>query len=243
AAHRRTAVTYAVGVAVVQAGWLLRLLLPHEGGLPVFLVLALADLLVPALAERHGMTTWHPHHIAERYQLFTLIVLGEVVLSTSLAIQGGIDAGNAGLWSLAAAGLVIVFAVWWLYFDRPGPVPPLSLGSALFWGYGHYLIFAAIAALGAGLAVAVDHDLHAAHVSGRVVGYAVAVPVAGYLLTLWALHLRAKRGLGRALFPAAALLVLAAPWLAAPVDVIAGVLLVLVAVTLVQRHRPRTRTA
>jgi low temperature requirement protein LtrA len=242
-AHRRTTVTYAIGVTVVQLGWLLRLLLPHEGGLPVFLLLALADLLVPAVAERHGMTTWHPRHIAERYQLFTLIVLGEVVLSTSVAIQGGVDAGNPGLWSLAAAGLVIVFAVWWLYFDRPGPVPPLSLRGALVWGYGHYLIFASIAALGAGLAVAVDRDLAAAHLSARAAGYAIAVPVAAYLLTLWALHLPAKRGPVRLLFPATALLVLVAPWLPGPVDVIAGVLFVLVAVTLVQRHRSPTGTA
>ncbi|MFR9779863.1 low temperature requirement protein A [Micromonospora sp. MS34] len=241
--RRSTTVSYAVGVTVVQVGWLLRLLLPHEGGLPVFLVLVLADLLVPVVAERRGMTTWHPHHIAERYQLFTLIVLGEVVLSTSMAIQGGVDAGNPGLWPLAVAGTVIVFALWWLYFDRPGPVPPTSLRGALFWGYGHYLIFAAIAAVGAGLAVAVDHVLHAAHVSGRVAGYATAVPVAGYLLTLWALHLPAKHGLGRVLFPAAALLVLVAPRLVAPLDVIAGVLLVLVAVTLLRRHRSRTRTA
>ncbi|RQW88785.1 low temperature requirement protein A [Micromonospora globispora] len=49
---------------------------------------------IRVVAERRGATTWHPHHIAERYQLFTLIVLGEVVLSTSVAIQSGIDAGN-----------------------------------------------------------------------------------------------------------------------------------------------------
>lgn len=45
------------------------------------------------------------------------------------------------------------------------------------------------------------------------------------------------------LFPAAALLILAAPWLPGPVDVIAGVLFLLVEVTLVQRHRLPTRTA
>ncbi|MGR6319700.1 low temperature requirement protein A [Micromonospora soli] len=241
--RRATAVTFAAGVTVVQLGWLLRLLLPDEGGLAVFLVLALADLLVPVVAERRGRTTWHPHHIAERFQLFTLIVLGEVVLSTSLAIQSGVDAGNPELWSLAAAGIVIVFALWWLYFDRPSPLPPESLRGALSWGYGHYLIFAAVAAVGAGLAVAVDHELHAAHVSGRLVGYATAVPVAVYLLALWALHLRGKRGVDLVLFPGAALLVLVAPWLAAPVDVVAGVLLVLVTVTLVRRHRTPTRTA
>lgn len=154
----------------------------------------------------------------------------------------GIDAGNPRLWSLAVAGALIVFALWWLYFDRPGGLPPASLPGAVFWGYGHYLIFAAIAAVGAGLAVAVDHDLHRAHVSGRTAGYATALPVAVYLLALWALHLRAKRGLGVVLFPVAAVLVLVAPWLPAPIHVIAGLLFVLVALTLAVRHRAATRT-
>ena len=33
------------------------------------------------------MTAWHPHHIAERYGLFTIIVLGECVLATNVALQ------------------------------------------------------------------------------------------------------------------------------------------------------------
>ncbi|MDZ5444972.1 low temperature requirement protein A [Micromonospora sp. 4G57] len=238
--RRATAIAYAVGVFVVQLGWLLRLALPDGWRLPAFLVLALADVLVPLVAERRGKTSWHPHHIAERYQLFTLIVLGEAILSISVAIQTGVDAGNPGLWGLAAAGAVIVFALWWLYFDRPGRLPPSSLRGSLFWGYGHYLIFAAVAAVGAGLAVAVDHDLHTAHVSSQTAGYAVAVPVAVYLITLWALHLRWKRGLGLVLFPIAAVLVLAAPWLPAPVPALAGLLFVLVAVTLLMRHRQST---
>ncbi|KKJ93967.1 low temperature requirement protein A [Micromonospora sp. HK10] len=241
--RRTTALIFATGVAVVQAGWLARLLLPAAWLTPAFVVLVVADLLVPVVGERRGRTTWHPHHIAERYQLFTLIVLGEVVLSTSVAIQRGVDAGNEELWSLAAAGTVIVFAIWWVYFDRPDPLPPRSVGGALAWGYGHYFVFSSIAAVGAGLAVAVDRDLGAGPVSGRVAGYAVAVPVAVFLLALWGLQLRAKRGLVRGLFPAAAALVLVAPWLPTPIDVIAGLLVVLVAVTLVERHRTATRTA
>lgn len=30
---------------------------------------------VPPIAERAGTTTWHPHHIGERYGLFTIILL------------------------------------------------------------------------------------------------------------------------------------------------------------------------
>lgn len=51
-AHRAAARRYAIGVTVVQLGWLLRLLLPAEWGIAAFVLLALADLLVPAVAER-----------------------------------------------------------------------------------------------------------------------------------------------------------------------------------------------
>ena len=55
--------------------------------MPLFLVLVVAELVVPFWAERTGRTTWHPHHIAERYGLFFLIVLGETILAATLAVQ------------------------------------------------------------------------------------------------------------------------------------------------------------
>ncbi|MGK5671932.1 low temperature requirement protein A [Micromonospora sp. URMC 106] len=240
-AHRRTARRYALGVAVVQAGWLARLLLPVDWLGPSFLLLALADLLVPAVAERAGTTPWNPRHIAERYGLFTLIVLGEVVLATSVAVQTGVDAGQGELWTLAAAGAVIVFALWWLYFDRPVEVPT-RLRATLMWGYGHYLIFAAIAAVGSGLWVAVDRERHLGHVGGVVAGYATAVPVAVCLLAVWVLLVRPQReGPVSAAFPVTAALVLLAPLGPAPVYVVAALLFALVAVTVVARRRA-TRT-
>jgi hypothetical protein len=55
------------------------------------------------------------------------------------------------------------------------------------WGYGHYGIFAALAALGAGLEVAVRQAGERDVVSAIVVAYAVAIPVAVFLVLLWAL--------------------------------------------------------
>ncbi|MDG4809780.1 low temperature requirement protein A [Micromonospora sp. WMMD1120] len=236
-AHRAAARRYAIGVAVVQVGWLLRLLLPGGWGLAPFLVLVLADLLVPAVAERPGMTPWHPRHIAERYGLFTLIVLGEAVLSISVAIQSGLDAGEPGLWSLAAAGAVIVYALWWLYFDRPSEAPD-RMPYSLIWGYGHYLIFAAIAAVGTGLAVWADLERRLTHISGRAAGYAVAIPVAVFLLTVWVLHVRRQQhGVVAVAFPVVALLALLAPLAPAPVYVLAALLVALVTLTVVLRRR------
>jgi low temperature requirement protein LtrA len=91
--RRATTRRYAIGVSVVQLGWVARLLLPPEIGMSAFIVLALADLAVPPWAERPGMTPWHPRHIAERYGLFTIILLGEGVLAATNAVQRALTEG------------------------------------------------------------------------------------------------------------------------------------------------------
>ncbi|MEV0677714.1 low temperature requirement protein A [Actinosynnema sp. NPDC050436] len=238
--HRSCARRYALGITVVQVGWVARLWLPDSAFWVGFLVLVVAELAVPAWAERVGRTTWHPHHIAERYGLFTLIVLGESILAATNAISSALDAGHASgaLLSLAGAGLVIVFSLWWLYFDHPAHGIETSMRVSLTWGYGHYLVFASVAAVGAGLAVAVDHDLHAAHLSASAAGMATALPVAVFLLVVWYLQVRpAHRGPVGWVFPVAAALALAAPFTPVPVHAVAVVLAALVAVTTVVGRR------
>ena len=125
---------------------------------PGFVTFAALELVVPVWAERAGPTTWHPQHIAERYGLLTLIVLGESILAATVAIQSALASGEAlsALAPLIGGGLLIVYSLWWVYFDRPVHDLLTSLRKAIVWGYGHYVVFAAAAAVGAGLAVAVD---------------------------------------------------------------------------------------
>ncbi len=187
---RRTALRYAAGIAVVQLGWLARLALPQPWGLVGFLALAAAEMLVPIWAEYRGeATSWHPEHISERYGLLTIIVLGEVILATLAGVQDAISEHglSPSVALVIVGGLILVFALWWIYFT--GAEARLgSLRTALIWGYGHYLIFAAVAAVGAGLHTALDVAEHAAHTSARTGGFAVAVPVAMFLLVLLFLH-------------------------------------------------------
>jgi low temperature requirement protein LtrA len=240
--RRATALRYAVGIIILQLLWLARLPLPEEWSTPTFLLLVVGELLVPIIAERApgGPTTWHPHHIAERYGLFTIIMLGEAVSAATIAIRTGLDTGEhvSDLVSLAIAGLVVVFALWWLYFDRSAQGLLTSVRAGMLWGYGHYFIFASAAAAGVGIAVAVDYDTHHAHISGVTAGYAMAVPVALYLFFVWLLHIRPhQRGPLAFAYPAVAALTLAAPFSPAPVHVIAGLLVVLVAITVAVGRR------
>ena len=196
-----------------------------------------AELMVPIWAERAEPTAWHPHHIAERYGLMTIIVLGESVLSATLAIQSALDAGESApaLVGLMVGGLLVLFSMWWIYFEVPAHGLLASSGAAFLWGYGHLLIFASTAAVGAGIAVGADLIAGRAHVSARATGAAVAVPVAFYVLCVWALHIRPRRrgGQSTAMFLGTAVLVLATPLLPGTVMFIGFLLSGLVALLIV----------
>ncbi|MDR1118393.1 MAG: low temperature requirement protein A [Bifidobacteriaceae bacterium] len=240
--RRVTALRYAWGIGAVQIAWLARLALPHTPAwaMASFALLAAAELAVPAWAEAPGRTAWHPHHIAERYGLFTLILLGELVAVAVAALQVELDSTGLtpGLAGVAAASLTLLFALWWLYFLSPMAERLAADRDLAFpWGYGHVGIFAALAVLAAGdgLALAVSHQNHL-HVSLVGVGYLVAVPVAGFVVCLWALGARARRsaeGLGRVAASVSALA--AAPWLAltrlGAAGAVGGAALVAVALT------------
>jgi len=241
--RRPAAIRFAVGVAVVQVGWLGRLALPGGWGAGGLLVLVAAELLVPLWGERAARTTWNRRHIAERYGLFTLIMFGESIIATAFAVQSAAGAGpyKPALLGVAGSGAVIVFAMWWLYFDRPVAHLLTSLRVAFLFGYGHYVVFGSAAAVGAGLGVAIDVVTGSAHVAARAAGYATAVPVAAYLVTLWALHIYPQqRGPTTVAYLAAAILVLCAPLTPTPVPAIAVVMVALVAATVVITRSLRT---
>jgi low temperature requirement protein LtrA len=241
-AHRRaTPYRYAIGISVLQVGWLMLLFVPAAWQPIGFALLVAAELAVPIWAERAAGTTWHPGRIAERYGLFTIIVLGESILSAALAMQSAIQTGDVSgeLAPIIAGGLLIVLSMWWLYFDQPAHDLLTSTRTAFVWGYGHLLIFASAAAVGAGLAVSIDRATHHAEIGALGAGAAVAVPVAIYLASLWALHQRPRAAsLAQAIFPpVVALLVLLTPPSGQAVLATGLLLAALLAVKLVSRHR------
>ena len=233
-ARRTTARRYALGVTILQAAWVMQPFLPGPL-IPRFLVLGTLELAVPVWAERAGPTTWHPHHIAERYGLLTLIVLGESILAATTAVQAALASGEAlsALLPLIVGGLLIAYSMWWMYFDRPVHDLLTNLRTAIAWGYGHYVIFAAAAAVGAGLAVAVDHAAHHTKIGPTGAGAAVAIPVAVFLVCLWFLHYRPAHRQIRLLGPIAAVLVLLTPWTGYAVPLTGTILTLVVGAKLV----------
>ncbi|MFD8692168.1 low temperature requirement protein A [Streptomyces sp. NPDC059651] len=241
AERRRSCLRYALGILILQAGWLARLALPHEGGVASFAVLALGELAVPVWAERIAGTTWHPHHIAERYGLFTLIVLGESIMAATLAVRTALDAEVAlgTVLADAAGGLLTVFALWWLYFAQDVPRRLAGLTTAMLWGYGHYVVFAAAAAVGAGLTLNVAHVTGHGSLTAHRAAAAYTVPVALFIACVWLLHRQASQLPLPAdvLHPVAVIAVLATTFTGFPVLGTGVVASLLIAATLVVTHR------
>ncbi|MEU8920926.1 low temperature requirement protein A [Kitasatospora sp. NPDC048545] len=237
---RRVALRYALGITLCQVGWVVVLFLPQDVRPYVVPIGVLCELAVPVVAELRAQTSWHPHHISERYGLFTLIVLGETVAAATVAVQSAVDEheGLGRLVPVAIGGLLICFAAWWIYFARPVHEHLRSNRQAFAWGYGHYLVLGSAAAIGAGLEVAVESAGHKAEISETAATATVTVPTALYLVTVWFLHSRhTKRGaVAQAVAPVGAALVLACTALGGPGVLAAGLVCALMVATGVLVH-------
>jgi low temperature requirement protein LtrA len=159
--RRGCARIYVLSLIVSQAGWAALAVADTSVGL--FFLLALILLIIetggPVVAEtRRGGTPWHPHHIAERYGLVAIITFGEGILGTVAAMSSLVHDPDIG-WTrdaviVLAAGVGLTFGMWWIYFAIPwATILHHHRERSFVWGYGHILIFASIAATGAGLHV------------------------------------------------------------------------------------------
>ncbi|GAB3109624.1 low temperature requirement protein A [Janibacter alkaliphilus] len=194
-ARRRTAMVYVATLTVAQIGWVVVSQLQPAVGpmLAMFAVILAVEIAGPVIAEtRFGSTPWHAHHIAERYGLLAIITLGEGVVGTVAAL--GAALGPEGEittegWIVVAAGMVMTFGLWWAYFSVDHAQwlhlePRKSFG----WGYGHFVIYIALAAVGAGLHVVAYALEGESEVGDGVVILSMIVPIALFLVALFGIY-------------------------------------------------------
>ena len=138
--------------------------LPAEWRLPVWGATVLLQWASPYL---HSMSSWtiSPTHFVERHGLVVIVALGESIVAIGVGAAGlPID---AGLITVAACGLVLVYLLWWTYFGGDdtaaehvlASTPPERLARRALrsYGYAHLPILFGIVALAAGVKKAMGH--------------------------------------------------------------------------------------
>ena len=191
--RRRIALSYATIIFVAQVGWVALLFLPSLAVLiPVAIVVFVVDSFGPIFAEKKdGGTPWHPHHIAERYGLLTIIALGEGIVGTIASVSAAIEhsgwSGEAVL--IVVTGTGLTFSLWWIYFMVPsGRVLEHHRSRGLTWGYLHIPLYISITGVGAGLHVAADVIDKQAEVGSIAAVAIVAVAVLLFIVVVLVLY-------------------------------------------------------
>jgi len=148
---------YAASSGTAAALWLLSAFVPAPGRFWIWTLALVIDVATPLVWTRHLVKVPHDAaHLPERYGLFTIILLGE----SMVAVMTGM--GHQEYWSLSAAasaifGMVLVFAIWWWYFDGVEAAAERRVRSgrdgALFhvWSYAHLPLYLGVAVAGVGI--------------------------------------------------------------------------------------------
>src|SRR6185295_6307987 len=88
----------------------------------------------------------------------------------------------------AVGALLTVFSMWWIYFAKPAGSRLVSNRVAFPWGYGHLVVFASAAAVGAGVAVVVDNVTGSSHLADTAAAASFTIPVILYALAVTFIH-------------------------------------------------------
>lgn len=155
---RSLSTNYVLGVAAVAAVMAVSALVDSNGTRLILWLVALVAGLAVALVQgpRFGDALRVTESMAERFGLFIIIVLGEVVVG----VADGLGEAGSGARTFATAlvALGIGFGLWWNYFDFVGRrVPRPETGPRSIWLYGHLPLAMSIAATGAGMVSLIEH--------------------------------------------------------------------------------------
>ena len=175
---------YVAGMAVSVAVILASALLPAAPRLVVWAGLGVAwivGIVLAARSSRVGLGLIPTDSLVERFGLFTIIVLGELVIGVVDGLSGAERDAKTIITGMLA--LSMGFGFWWIYFDLVGRRLPRAERLALAnWVMSHLPITLAITAAGAGMVSLIGHAHDASTPAGT--SWLLAGAVATGLLAL-----------------------------------------------------------
>jgi low temperature requirement protein LtrA len=151
-------VGYAGGYSLGVALWIVSLALDAPERYVLWGIALAWEYALPWLVyPRHGSIPVHGSHMPERFALFTIVVLGESVLAVALGVAGRDWAASAA--AIAVLGFVAAAAVWWMYFGHGLELTiEREPRNVLVFAYAHIPLLAALTAVGAGIALAIEQS-------------------------------------------------------------------------------------
>ena len=145
----------------------------------------------PQVAAEHERSLRMSSSAVERFDLFTIIVLGEVIVG----VVRGVAGHHQLEWTVgatAALGMLIAIGLWWLYFDFVSHRIPLTGRTTTFgWIYLHLFTTMGIVAAGAAVLNVVEHAGVALLAEVRwLLVVSIALALASIALSMTTLQLR-----------------------------------------------------
>jgi low temperature requirement protein LtrA len=176
---------YLAAFTAGAALWLVSVLVPEPYRYLLWAVGIVVDVSAPWLGRRQiAQAPIHASHMTERYGLFTLIVLGESVISVAQG-AAGVD-WEPGTLAVALTGFVAVACLWWTYFEYISDLANRSVLQGLCFNYAHLPLLAGLVSVALGIELAVLEA--ATHELSRATAAALGGGTALYLLALTAMH-------------------------------------------------------
>jgi low temperature requirement protein LtrA len=147
---------YITGFGIAAALWVISTFIAMPHRFIVWYVAIVIDFLAPLTAgQLHARFPPHLMHLPERFGLFTIIVIGEAVVSVIMGV--GADRLTFASGSACVMGLIIAFTLWWGYFEGVRGAGTRQLTSMDHvrayqqWLYSHLPLTLGIASIAVGV--------------------------------------------------------------------------------------------
>lgn len=195
---RRLASFYALGFGLTGAVWLGSMGIPAAVQPYVWAVAIVADISIPALADRlQRISPVDEHHLPDRFSAFAIIVLGESAVNTASVVH---RAFTTSVVVVLAEGFVLSALLWWGFFDRNAwQARYRQLAdhdnsgriAYIVCAYLHFPLVAGVVLVGSGTQVAVEYSAERIPLaSAALITAGIAVYLIALNLMTWLLRIR-----------------------------------------------------